>query len=139
MTASTTARDLAAIAARAADDKLASDVVVLDVSEQLVLTEAFVIASASNERQVNAIVEEIEDKLREAGVKPTRREGTREGRWALLDFLDIVVHVFHQDERDYYALEKLWKDCPHIEVEGLGQHADGAGAETAGAEDGEGA
>ncbi|BDH58309.1 ribosome silencing factor [Tsukamurella sp. PLM1] len=126
MTASDQARTLAAIAARAADDKLASDVVVLDVSEQLVLTEAFVIASASNERQVSAIVEEVEEKLREAGVKPTRREGAREGRWALLDFLDIVVHVFHQDERDYYALEKLWKDCPHIEVEGLGQHGDEA-------------
>ncbi|MBS4100990.1 ribosome silencing factor [Tsukamurella paurometabola] len=128
MTASDQARTLAAVAARAADDKLASDVVVLDVSEQLVLTEAFVIASASNERQVNAIVEEVEDKLREAGVKPTRREGAREGRWALLDFLDIVVHVFHEEEREYYALEKLWKDCPHIEVEGLGEHdrADGA-------------
>jgi ribosome-associated protein len=121
MTASDNARRLAAVAALAADDKLATDVVVLDVSEQLVLTEAFVIASASSERQVNGIVDEIEDKLREIDVKPTRREGTREGRWALLDYLDIVVHVFHQDERDYYALEKLWKDCPHIEVEGLGE------------------
>ncbi|CAM3767682.1 ribosome silencing factor [Tsukamurella ocularis] len=123
MTASDQARTLAAVAARAADDKLATDVVVLDVSEQLVLTEAFVIASAGNERQVNAIVEEVEDQLREAGVKPTRREGAREGRWALLDFLDIVVHVFHEEEREYYALEKLWKDCPRIEVEGLGEHA----------------
>ena len=128
MTASDQARTLAAIAARAADDKLASDVVVLDVSEQLVLTEAFVIASASNERQVNAIVEEVEDQLREAGVKPTRREGAREGRWALLDFLDIVVHVFHEEEREYYALEKLWKDCPRIEVEGLGEHAPAEGS-----------
>lgn len=123
MTASDQARTLAAIAARAADDKLATNVVVLDVSEQLVLTEAFVIASAGNERQVNAIVEEVEDQLREAGVKPTRREGAREGRWALLDFLDIVVHVFHEEEREYYALEKLWKDCPRIEVEGLGEHS----------------
>ncbi|MET9328082.1 ribosome silencing factor [Tsukamurella sp. NPDC003166] len=130
MTASDQARTLAAIAARAADDKLASDIVVLDVSEQLVLTEAFVIASASNERQVSAIVEEIEDQLREAGVKPARREGAREGRWALLDFLDIVVHVFHQEEREYYALEKLWKDCPHIEVEGLGKHADESPAQS---------
>lgn len=128
MTASENARRLSAVAALAADDKLATDVVVLDVSEQLVLTEAFVIASASNERQVNAIVEEVEDKLREIGVKPTRREGTREGRWALLDFLDIVVHVFHQEERDYYALEKLWKDCPHIEVEGLGERTAAADA-----------
>ncbi|WP_040768720.1 ribosome silencing factor [Tsukamurella sp. 1534] len=136
MTASTAAREMAAIAARAADDKLATDVVVLDVSEQLVLTEAFVIASAGNERQVSSIVEEVEDKLREAGFKPTRREGAREGRWALLDFLDIVVHVFHQDERDYYALEKLWKDCPHIEVEGLGEHA-GEDAASGDAEAGE--
>ncbi len=117
MTASAQAREIAAIAARAADDKIATDVIVLDVSEQLVLTECFVIASASNERQVNAIVEEIEDQLREAGHKPTRREGTREGRWTLLDYLDVVVHVFHEDERQYYALEKLWKDCPVIEVE----------------------
>lgn len=131
MTASDQARTLAAIAARAADDKLATDVVVLDVSEQLVLTEAFVIASAGNERQVNAIVEEVEDRLREAGVKPTRREGAREGRWALLDFLDIVVHVFHEEEREYYALEKLWKDCPRIEVEGLGEHARTEGADGA--------
>lgn len=137
MTASDQARTLAAIAARAADDKLATDVVVLDVSEQLVLTEAFVIASAGNERQVNAIVEEVEDQLREAGVKPTRREGAREGRWALLDFLDIVVHVFHEEEREYYALEKLWKDCPRIEVEGLGEHstegADGTDGDREGA------
>ena len=117
MTASDQARTLATVAARAADDKLASDVVVLDVSEQLVLTEAFVIASASNERQVNAIVEEVEDKLREAGVKPTRREGAREGRWALLDFLDIVVHVFHEEDRMYYSLERLWKDCPVIPLD----------------------
>ena len=130
MTASDQARTLAAIAARAADDKLATNAVVLDVSEQLVLTEAFVIASAGNERQVNAIVEEVEDQLREAGVKPTRREGAREGRWALLDFLDIVVHVFHEEEREYYALEKLWKDCPRIEVEGLGEHGT-EGAESA--------
>ncbi|WP_336671539.1 ribosome silencing factor [Tsukamurella sp. USMM236] len=137
MTASDQARTLAAIAARAADDKLATNVVVLDVSEQLVLTEAFVIASAGNERQVNAIVEEVEDQLREAGVKPTRREGAREGRWALLDFLDIVVHVFHEEEREYYALEKLWKDCPRIEVEGLGEHStedsDGADGDREGA------
>ncbi|GAA4401683.1 ribosome silencing factor [Tsukamurella soli] len=117
MTASEGARAMATIAARAASDKLATDVVVLDVSEQLVLTECFVIASAATERQVNAIVEEVEDQLREAGYKPTRREGTREGRWTLLDYLDIVVHVFHEEERQFYALEKLWKDCPVVEVE----------------------
>ncbi len=110
---------MARIAALAADEKLASDVVVLDVSEQLVITDCFVIASAPNERQVNAIVENIEDKLREAGHKPVRREGTREGRWALLDYVDIVVHVQHTDERNFYALDRLWKDCPEIPVEGI--------------------
>ncbi|GGG02646.1 ribosomal silencing factor RsfS [Rhodococcoides trifolii] len=121
MTATADATEIARIAALAADDKLAADVVVLDVSDQLVITDCFVIASAPNERQVNAIVENIEEKLREAGHQPVRREGTREGRWALLDYVDVVVHVQHNDERNFYALERLWKDCPTIEVPGLGE------------------
>lgn len=116
MTASTEALDMARVAAKAADEKLASDVVVLDVSEQLVITDCFVIASAPNERQVNAIVDNVEDRLREVGRKPVRREGTREGRWALLDYVDIVVHIQHNDERNYYALERLWKDCPVVDM-----------------------
>ncbi|MTE13177.1 ribosome silencing factor [Nocardia aurantiaca] len=120
MTASAEAVRMATVAALAADEKLAVDVVVLDVSEQLVITDCFVIASAPNERQVNAIVDNIEDKLREAGYKPVRREGTREGRWALLDYVEIVVHVQHEDERDFYGLERLWKDCPTVPVEGIG-------------------
>lgn len=123
MSASTEAIEMARIAARAADEKLASDVVVLDVSEQLVITDCFVIASAPNERQVNSIVENVEEKLRAAGHKPVRREGTRAGRWALLDFVDMVVHIQHEDERNFYALERLWKDCPAIEVEGIGDHS----------------
>ncbi|MDL9935553.1 ribosome silencing factor [Gordonia sp. ABSL1-1] len=119
MTASAESLDMARIAALAAADKLAHDVTVIDVSEQLVITDAFVIASADNERQVNAIVDEVEDKLREAGYKPIRREGTREGRWALLDYTDIVVHIQHSDERHFYALEQLWKDCPVVEVDGI--------------------
>lgn len=111
---------MAQVAARAADEKLASDVLVLDVSEQLVITDCFVIASAPNERQVNAIVDNVEEKLREAGRKPVRREGTREGRWALLDYADIVVHIQHNDERDFYGLDRLWKDCPEVPVDGLG-------------------
>lgn len=111
---------MATVAALAADEKLAADVVVLDVSEQLVITDCFVIASAPNERQVNAIVDNIEDKLREAGYKPVRREGTREGRWALLDYVEIVVHVQHEDERDFYGLERLWKDCPVVPIDGIG-------------------
>ncbi|MBY6349690.1 ribosome silencing factor [Rhodococcoides corynebacterioides] len=119
MSATSDAVAIATVAARAADDKLAADVMVIDVSEQLVITDCFVIASAPNERQVNAIVENIEEKLREAGHQPVRREGTREGRWALLDYVDVVVHVLHNDERHFYALERLWKDCPVLEVEGV--------------------
>lgn len=119
MTAAAESIALATIAARAADDKLAANVVILDVSEQLVITDCFVIASADNERQVSAIVDEVEEKLREAGHKPVRREGTREGRWALLDYIDVVVHIQHVEERSYYALDRLWQDCPAIEIEGV--------------------
>ena len=117
MTASAEATEMATIAARAAAAKLADNVVVLDVSEQLVITDAFVIASASNERQVNAIVDEVEEKMRRAGYKPARREGAREGRWTLLDYVEIVVHIQHEDERDFYALDRLWRDCPEIPVD----------------------
>ena len=101
-------------AAQAAADKLASDILLLDVSEQLVITDVFLLASAPNDRQVKAVVDEIEDVLRELGAKPIRREGTQEARWVLLDFGDIVVHVHHEEERVFYALERLWKDCPVI-------------------------
>ena len=100
------------VAARAAAAKLADDVVVIDVSGQLVITDCFVIASASNERQVNAIVDEVEEKMRLAGYKPARREGAREGRWTLLDYVDIVVHIQHQDERNFYALDRLVAGLP---------------------------
>jgi ribosome-associated protein len=112
--ASERALELAAAAAQAAADKKAEQIVLLDVSEQLVITDAFLIASAPNERQVASIVDAIEDRLRELGAKPVRREGAREGRWVLLDFVDIVVHVQHSEERTFYALERLWKDCPVI-------------------------
>lgn len=108
---------MATVAARAAASKLADDVVVIDVSGQLVITDCFVIASASNERQVNAIVDEVEERMREAGYKPARREGAREGRWTLLDYVDVVVHIQHQDERDFYALDRLWRDCPTVGVD----------------------
>lgn len=114
---------MAEVAARAAAAKLADDVVVIDVSEQLVITDCFVIASASNERQVNAIVDEVEEKMRQAGYKPARREGTREGRWTLLDYVDVVVHIQHQDERNFYALDRLWRDCPLVPVELSGDDA----------------
>jgi ribosome-associated protein len=114
VTASDQARRLALVAAQAAADKLARDIVLIDVSERLVITDVFVIASAPSERQVEAIVDEVELKLREQGTKPVRREGEREGRWVLLDYVDVVVHVQHAEERTYYALERLWKDCPRV-------------------------
>ncbi|MDA0250765.1 MAG: ribosome silencing factor [Actinomycetota bacterium] len=117
MTASPEAIGMATVAARAAAAKLAQDIVVIDVSEQLVITDCFVIASAANERQANAIVDEVEEKMRLAGYKPARREGTREGRWVLLDYVDIVVHIQHQDERTFYALDRLWRDCPIVDVD----------------------
>ena len=117
MTASEEATAMATVAARAAAAKLADDVVVIDVSGQLVITDCFVIASASNDRQVNAIVDEVEERMRLAGHKPARREGTREGRWVLLDFVDIVVHIQHQDERNFYALDRLWRDCPVLPID----------------------
>jgi len=114
MTATDHALDLVVAAARAASDKLASQIIAFDVSEQLAITDAFVLASAGNERQVGAIVDAVEEKLRDLGAKPIRREGERDGRWVLLDYGDIVVHVQHEEERQFYALERLWRDCPTI-------------------------
>jgi ribosome-associated protein len=106
--------DLALIAADAAAEKLGSDIVLIDVSDRLALTDVFVIVSGSNERQVEAIVDSVEEKLRAVGVKPLRREGRREGRWVLLDYSEIVVHIQHAEERVFYDLERLWRDCPTI-------------------------
>ena len=114
LTATKRAVELVEIAAAAASDKLASDIIAYDVSEQLVITDAFLLCSAANDRQVRAVVDEIEEKLRKAGARPVRREGEREARWVLLDYIDIVVHVQHTEERVYYSLERLWKDCPLI-------------------------
>jgi ribosome-associated protein len=114
MTASARSVELASAAAIAAADKLASDLMILDVSDQLVITDCFVLASAPNDRQVRAIVDAVEEKLLGLGAKPVRREGEREGRWVLLDYVDIVVHVQHSEERTYYSLERLWKDCPAL-------------------------
>jgi len=114
MTASPEAVELAQVAAQAAADKLATDIVLIDVSERLAITDVFVVVSGSNERQVEAIVDEVEEQLRRVGAKPIRREGQRDGRWVLLDYNDIVVHVQHQEERVFYSLERLWKDCPFL-------------------------
>jgi len=117
VTASDRAIELLRAAAIAADAKQAEDLVALDVSDPLPLTDVFLLASGRNERNVLAIAEEIEDRLAELGVKALRREGRSEGRWVLLDFGDIVVHVFHEEDRMYYALERLWRDCPVIPLE----------------------
>ena len=116
MTATDRAVELIVIAARAASDKLASQIVAFDVSDQLAITDAFLLTSATNDRQVKAIVDEIEDKLRDIGEKPIRREGERDGRWVLIDYGEIVVHVQHEEERSFYALERLWRDCPAIKL-----------------------
>nr|WP_218852768.1 ribosome silencing factor [Spelaeicoccus albus] len=104
------------IAARAAAEKLADNIVAIDVSDRLALSDVFVIASAANERQVLAVVDEVEDKLRDNGFKALRREGYRDARWVLIDYGDIVVHVMHQEDREFYGLERLWKDCPVLDV-----------------------
>ena len=116
MTATDRAVELVHAAARAASDKLATDLVAFDVSEQLAITDAFLLASGSNDRQVKAIVDAVEDGLREIGAKPVRREGERDGRWVLIDYGEIVVHVQHEEEREFYALERLWRDCPVIDL-----------------------
>jgi ribosome-associated protein len=115
--ASERARELLRVAALAADAKQAEDLVALDVSGPLPLTDVFLLATGRNERNVLSIASEVEDKLIEAGAKPLRREGRSEGRWVLLDFGDLVVHVFHEEDRMYYSLERLWKDCPVLPLD----------------------
>lgn len=117
MVASENARRLLQIAAAAADEKGGEDLIALDISEPLPLVDIFLLVTGRNERNVIAISNEIEDKMIEAGVKTIRREGRTEGRWILLDFGDLVVHVFHEEERMYYGLERLWKDCPPIALQ----------------------
>ncbi|MEI7646810.1 MAG: ribosome silencing factor [Actinomycetes bacterium] len=116
MTATTQAIELAVAAAEAAGDKLAQDIVAIDVSDHLVITDIFVICSGNTERQVKAIVDSIEERLHGLGVKRIRREGHAEGRWVLLDFGDIVVHAQLAEERVFYDLERLWGDCPTVEL-----------------------
>jgi len=117
VTASARARELLTVMALAADSKQGEDLVALDVSGPLPLTDIFFLATGRNERNVQAIATEIEDKMIEGGAKPLRREGRAEGRWILLDFGDVVAHVFHEEDRLYYSLERLWKDCPAIALD----------------------
>jgi ribosome-associated protein len=143
VTATDRATELITVAAQAAADKLAHDIIAYDVSDVLAITDAFLLASAPNDRQVKAIVDGIEEQLgRTLGAKPVRREGEREGRWVLLDYVDIVVHVQHAEERVFYAMERLWKDCPQLPLPPDAEATRGKGAQAAqaetGAEDGSG-
>ncbi|CAM5249118.1 Ribosomal silencing factor RsfS [Streptomyces narbonensis] len=115
VTATDRSIELVNAAALAAADRLAHDIIAYDVSDVLSITDAFLLASAPNDRQVKSIVDEIEERLnKDLGAKPVRREGDRDARWILLDYVDIVVHVQHSEERVFYALERLWKDCPEL-------------------------
>jgi len=116
VTASPRAVELAILAAEAASEKLAENIVAIDVSETLVITDVLLLCSAANDRQVKSIVDGIEEALDKIDVDPVRREGERDGRWVLLDYIDLVVHVQHAEERTYYGLERLWKDGARIEL-----------------------
>lgn len=116
MALASSTHDMLRIVAQAADEKGGEHLVALDVSERFPFGDVFFIATGEVERNVQAISDHIEDELLEAGYKTLRREGREEGRWVLLDFGDIVVHVFHREERDFYEIERLWKDCPTIDL-----------------------
>jgi ribosome-associated protein len=110
-------RDVAVAAARAAADKQAGEIVILDVHETIVITDYFVICTAGTQRQIRTVIDAVEDALRGLGVKPMRREGEPEAGWWLLDYIDVVVHVFGTEERAYYDLERLWSDAPRVRWE----------------------
>ena len=116
MSATEAAKNLAIEAALAASDKLATEIIAIDVSEAIAITEVFLMATGANEPQVKAVVDAVEERLRKIGEKPLRREGEQQARWVLLDYGDIVVHVQVAEERIHYAIERLWKDCPLIEL-----------------------
>ena len=113
----TDSRQLAVQAARAASSKQGEAIVILDVSELITITDFFVIVSGGNERQLKTIAEEVVRDAKERGVRPVRVEGDTGARWLLIDFVDFVVHVFHEDEREFYRLENLWRDAPLVDWE----------------------
>ena len=133
MSATEQSIDIARTAAHAAADKIAQDIIAIDVSERLAITDIFLIASAPSERQVNAIVDGIEEELSKQDLKPVRREGRSEGRWVLLDYANVVVHVQHEEDRVFYALDRLWKDCPAVDLQ-LAEAPQGAASSDSAAE-----
>jgi ribosome-associated protein len=110
-------REIAVAAAQAASDKKAHDILVLDMRDVFILTDYFIICSGNTDRQVGSILEAVQERLAAMGIKPVRREGEQHKRWVLLDYIDVVVHIFRQEEREYYEIERLWKDAPGIEWE----------------------
>lgn len=133
MSATEQSIDIARTAAHAAADKIAQDIIAIDVSDRLAITDVFLIASAPSERQVNAIVDGIEEELSKQDLKPVRREGRSEGRWVLLDYANVVVHVQHEEDRVFYALDRLWKDCPAVDLQ-LAEAPQGAASSDSAAE-----
>ena len=127
MSATAESVKLARAAAAAASEKLAEDILAFDVSDQLSIADIFVLCSAPSERQVDAIVDAVEAELRKFGAKPVHREGERDKRWVLLDYLDIVIHVQHSEERLFYSLERLWRDCPTVDLD-IDEPAAGVGS-----------
>lgn len=117
MSATDHAIELTRIAARAAWEKSGTDIAALDVSEKLAITDVFLVVSAGNERRVGAVVDAVDRALLAAGATRVRREGERENRWVLLDYEDLVVHVQHAEDRRLYSLERLWADCPRIDLQ----------------------
>lgn len=118
MTASTKSKEIALVAANAAFEKLATDVKIIDVSSRFPLSDIFLIASVNNIKQAQAVSEAIEEELNKIGIKAINREGNSESHWLLLDFSEILVHIQLAEDRDYYGLERLWKDCPIEELHG---------------------
>ncbi|MBF0696612.1 ribosome silencing factor [Actinomyces bowdenii] len=114
MPATDRAIELCLVAARAAAQKKAEEIIAIDVSERLVLTDAFLIVSAANDRQVRAVVDAIDEAMLQAGARRQMREGLTEAHWVLVDYQDLVVHVQQAQDREFYDLERLWKDCPRI-------------------------
>lgn len=117
MRISNDSRSKALIAAEAASAKKAGDIVILDVEPLIGITDYFVICSGNTERQVKTIADEVMRQMLENGLKAYRREGERENRWVLLDYLDIVVHIFHVEEREFYSIERLWRDAASVPFE----------------------
>ena len=131
MSATPDAIELARTAARAAAERKAEQIIAIDVSERLALTDVFLIVSGANDRQVRSIVDAVDEAMFKAGAKRKMREGFDEARWVLIDYGDIVVHVQQTEDREFYSLERLWRDCPLIDLPTGADAADGVAGDGA--------